>query len=300
MSNIASEQQQKKYIMRFNKQVEREEFVDRKWIDNYFEFLWQIETYDCILDIFDLVDFNTKGLFQNIIYLKMLTKKGLFKVSIDIYLEHIVKYLLYNYKVQIINEFALINQHISLPEYCKYSNDFLFYKKGVDFAIDLYNCYKSCNKYLETYNYNLQQKKDIEGNDFDDIYNKLTLEEKQKFTSTAIVFKDFGCLSYYIDKICNKIIKVRERDNPDYKRQFKKADITRITLRIGEIRTYPYSFCENINNLHIKLIHNTSQIQKVNDLFKFKDIQTKEEFNKWTKEKKDMLYLTDLYQNFQI
>jgi hypothetical protein len=99
-------------------------------------------------------------------------------------------------------------------------------------------------------------------------------------------------LPYFIDKICNKIIKVRERDNPDNKRQFKKVDITRITLRIGEIRSYPYSFNSNINEIHMKFYGD----HRVEDLLKFKDIQTKQEFNKWREEKKDMLYLTDLYQ----
>ena len=69
--------------------------------------------YLYVLQTLKLVDYNTKGLFQNIIYTTTLIKKGLLNISIDIYLENIINRLIHNYKFQIINEFSLLKQFIA-------------------------------------------------------------------------------------------------------------------------------------------------------------------------------------------
>lgn len=187
------------------------------------------DNYDYAMDTLALVDFNTKGLFENIIYTKALIKKGLLNISIDIYLEHIIKRLIHNYKFQILNEFSLLKQFIAFNNRVINRNTFEFYENGICYAIDLFNYINYCNKFTECKMYNEQNTITMRAmvggwdaiiTNYEEVDIESYIRDKKPF-----ILKEHSSQEYIIEKVCKKILKVRENDTFGSRKQIKKSDI---------------------------------------------------------------------------
>lgn len=293
MSNFYSpKQEQQKFIMRFDMDIKKEKFLEKEKIEHYLEYDFQRNVYDYILKVFSLVEFNVKGLFENIIYVKMLIKKGLFNISIDIYLEQIVKHLLYNYKYQIVNEFALINQHISLKANTIYNDEYDYLEGGVEYAMKLYEAFEVMTLWVNTYEYNLQQSVRFSGANYDHIIDNLEENEKDIFYNhikdkRPMLIRRNGQDTYYIEKVCNKIIKFIHCDYGS-KKQVKKADLDYLKLILGKEKPYP--------NLYQNVEYVRNNLMRIN-IFEFKNSEIEKEFVLWCKNKKrEVLNLEEMFK----
>ncbi len=238
------------------------------------------DNYDYVIETLKLVDFNTKGLFENIIYTKALIKKRLLNISIDIYLEHIIKRLIHNYKFQIVNEFSLLKQFISFGNRTVNKNTFEFYENGICYAIELFNYINYCNEFTECKIYN-QQNTDIMRcvvGGWDNIIENFELQGRLDDIESYIrdkkpfILKEYSTDEYIIEKVCNKILKVRE-NGWNTRRQIKKANIQYVKVMLEpEKRFYQnyekeLSICNYRNRKNIFVFHNVENYKKKNEEF---------------------------------
>ena len=194
--------------------------------------------YSLCQDICVLVDYNTKGLLENIIYLKMLMKKGKFKISLDLFEKEFEGLLILNYKYNIFKEFCLINQY-KVDYYKKYATEDDFHFYGMEFMLEV-KAYLLWGQHIyETQTFNDAKTTRLDNIDF----NNLT-HAQEAIINTAIVEKKEviinGCQrNDNIIKICNKIVKLQT--NPYNISQIKKTDIKKIKIIDGETRDLKYS-----------------------------------------------------------
>lgn len=215
--------------------------------------------YLYVLQTLKLVDYNTKGLFQNIIYTTTLIKKGLLNISIDIYLENIINRLIHNYKFQIINEFSLLKQFIAFGNRTMNRYTFEFYENGICYAIELFNFINYCNKFTECKIHNEQNTDIMRANvgGWDAIIENFELQGRLEDIESYIkdkkpfILKEYSREEYIIDKVCNKILKVRENSIwAPSRKQIKKADIQYVKVIVEPEKPFYENFekCMSINN----------------------------------------------------
>lgn len=214
--------------------------------------------YLYVLQTLKLVDYNTKGLFQNIIYTTTLIKKGLLNISIDIYLENIINRLIHNYKFQIINEFSLLKQFIAFGNRTMNRYTFEFYENGICYAIELFNFINYCNEFTECKIHNEQNTDIMRANvgGWDAIIENFELQGRLEDIESYIkdkkpfILKEYSRDEYIIEKVCKKILKVRENGWFHSKKQIKKADIQYVKVIVEPEKPFYENFekCMSINN----------------------------------------------------
>jgi len=277
MSNTVI-QQEEYMCFYFDSQVKRQNLKDTT--EYHIQGTKLENNYDYVIETLKLVDFNTKGLFENIIYTKALIKKRLLNISIDIYLEHIIKRLIHNYKFQIVNEFSLLKQFISFGNRTVNKNTFEFYENGICYAIELFNYINYCNEFTECKIYN-QQNTDIMRcvvGGWDNIIENFELQGRLDDIESYIrdkkpfILKEYSTDEYIIEKVCNKILKVRE-NGWNTRRQIKKANIQYVKVMLEpEKRFYQnyekeLSICNYRNRKNIFVFHNVENYKKKNEEF---------------------------------
>jgi len=229
MSHIVYENTYNNFEFNFSKNLKGLKTKKPKYAPSDFKEIFVGFNYD-IYSLCDniclLVDYNTKGLLENIIYLKMLMKKGKIKLSLDLFEEHIEELLISNYKYNIFKEFCLINEY--REHYCKkYATEDAFHFHGMEFMLKVKAYLLWAGHIYMTQTFNEQNETFLNNIDFDNlnpseeaILNSAVDEKKQ------VYLNDF---SYdYIIKICKKIVKCR--------RSSRTVNITKLT--INEIRIY--------------------------------------------------------------
>ena len=194
--------------------------------------------YSLCENICILVDYNTKGLLENIIYLKMLMKKGKFKISLDLFEEEIEGLLIFNYKYNIFKEFCLINQY-RVDYYKKYATEDDFHFYGMEFMLEV-KAYLLWGQHIyETQTFNDANETHFDNIDLDNLNPSI-----EAILQSAIDEKKEVSINGYdtfdnIIKICNKIVKLQT--NPYNISQIKKTDIKKIKIIDGETRDLKYS-----------------------------------------------------------
>lgn len=278
MSNTVI-QQTEEMCFYFDSQVKRQNLKDTT--EYHIRGTKLENNYSYAMDTLKLVDFNTKGLFENIIYTKTLIKKGLLNISIDIYLEHIIKRLIHNYKFQILNEFSLLKQFIAFGNRTVNKNTFEFYENGICYAIELFNYINYCNEFTECKIYD-EQNTDIMRcvvGGWDAIIENFELQGRLEDIESYIrnkrpfILKEYSRDEYIIEKVCNKILKVRE-NGWNIRRQIKKADIQYVKVMLGPEKPFyqNYEKENSINNYRNKknifVFHNTENPREKHREFK--------------------------------
>lgn len=278
MSNTVI-QQEEHMCFYFDSQVKRQNLKDTT--EYHIRGTKLENNYSYAMDTLKLVDFNTKGLFENIIYTKTLIKKGLLNISIDIYLEHIIKRLIHNYKFQILNEFSLLKQFIAFGNRTVNKNTFEFYENGICYAIELFNYINYCNEFTECKIYD-EQNTDIMRcvvGGWDAIIENFELQGRLEDIESYIrnkrpfILKEYSRDEYIIEKVCNKILKVRE-NGWNIRRQIKKADIQYVKVMLGPEKPFyqNYEKENSINNYRNKknifVFHNTENPREKHREFK--------------------------------
>tara|TARA_R110002020_G_scaffold219060_2_gene426900 strand:- start:629 stop:1552 length:924 start_codon:yes stop_codon:yes gene_type:complete len=243
---------------------------------------------------FKLVDYNTKGLLENITYTKMLIKKNLLNIPTDIYLEHIIKRLIHNYKFQIVNEFCLLKQFIEYSNTALVKQESDYYEHGINYAIRLFNFIKCVDKFVLDKVRNRQQSIEIEGQNWDYIFNYQIQEHIIQNKKEFIIRKN-SQEKYKLYKICNKTIKVQRTDLPfigqQNIKQIKKSDIQYVKIFIEEERTPYIDYCarntirQYIEKRDIFVFHNAES--RFNEYDKFVD---------YCENKKDIINLQNILQ----
>lgn len=296
MSNTVI-QQKEQMCFYFDNQVKRQNL---KETTEYHTQGTQLEdNYDYAIETLKLVDFNTKGLFENIIYTKTLIKKGLLNISIDIYLEHIIKRLIHNYKFQIVNEFSLLKQFIAFGNRTMNKNTFEFYENGICYAIELVNYINYCNNFTECRIYN-QQNTDIMRamvGGWDAIIENFELQGRLDDIESYIrdkkpfILKEYSTEEYVIDKVCNKILKVRKNGWYNSRKQIKKLDIQYVKVLLEPEKTFYQNFektmsiCNYRNRKNIFVFHNAENPKE-------KHI----EFNRFRENTKSIIDLKNVFE----
>jgi len=194
--------------------------------------------YDDSIKLFNILEFNIRGLNENIYYLLLLIKKKKINISIDIYEANILPILIHNYNFQFINEFCLLKQIIDNPNKIhRDMND--YYKEGINFMIEKYQMINYSHEFYEVKKYNEESTIELDGNDFDSIYypNEQLIKNELYFNSSEICFNNETYYTYKIDKICNKIIKTT--NDCGQKKQIKKNDIKNITIKKYRCKKFP-------------------------------------------------------------
>lgn len=278
MSNTVI-QQEEYMCFYFDSQVKRQNLKDTT--EYHIQGTKAEDNYDYVIETLKLVDFNTKGLFENIIYTKALIKKRLLNISIDIYLEHIIKRLIHNYKFQIVNEFSLLKQFISFGNRTVNKNTFEFYENGICYAIELFNYINYCNKFTECKIYN-QQNTDIMRamvGGWDAIIDNFELQGRLDDIESYIrdkkpfILKEYSQQEYIIEKVCKKILKVREFGIYHIKKQIKKADIDYVKVIVEPEKKFyqnyekELSICNYRNRKNIFVFHNAENSREKNEEF---------------------------------
>ena len=256
MSNTVI-QKTEQMIFHFTNEVKRQNL---KETTEYFTEGTRLEdNYDYTLQTLKLVDYNTKGLFQNIIYTTTLIKKGLLNISIDIYLEHIINRLIHNYKFQIVNEFSLLRQFIDYGNRAIIRDNYEFHKQGIHYAQQLFRFVNYCNRFTECQMIN-NQRTDImrvyNDGGWDDIIDNFETEGRLEDIQSYIrdkkpfILKEYSSQEYIIEKVCNKILKVRENDTWGERKQIKKSDIQYVKVLVEPEQhfTPDYNLQANISN----------------------------------------------------
>ena len=188
--------------------------------------------YDDTIKLFNILEFNIRGLNENIYYLLLLIKKNKINISLDIYENHILPILIHSYNFQFINEFCLLKQIIDNPN--KIYNDINdYYMSGINFMIEKYQIINYYREYYEVKKYNEESTIELDGNDFDSIY----YPNQELIKNNEIYFNNYTLYRYKIDKICNKIIKTT--NDCGQKKQFKKNDIKNITIKNYRCKKLP-------------------------------------------------------------
>ena len=294
MSNTVIEQQEKiKFV--FNNDLDRRILQDINEEELKTTNLEQ--DYFYCENAFKLVDYNTKGLLENITYTKMLIKKGLLNISIDIFLEHILKRLIYNYKFQIVNEFCLLKQFIEYGNTALVKQESDYYEHGINYAIRLFNFIKDIDKFVLDTVWNRQQSIEIEGENWDNMLNyhiqEHIIKDKREF-----IIRENSQEKYKLDKLCNKTIKVKRADLPfigqQKIKQIKKNDIQYVKIILGEERPPYVDYCARttIRNYREKrdifVFHNT-----------YNRFTEQDKFLDYCKNKKDIINLQNILQNIK-
>ena len=193
--------------------------------------------YDDTIRLFNILEFNIRGLNENIYYLLLLIKKNKINIGLDIYEANILPILIRNYNFQFINEFCLLKQIIDNPN--KIYNDINdYYMSGINFMIEKYQFINYTHEREEAQKYNRESVIELDGDDFDSIYYP---NEELIKNNNEIYFNNYPLYRYKINKICNKIIKTT--DDCGHKKQFKKIDIKNITIkkyRCKKTPNHPY------------------------------------------------------------
>ena len=233
------------------------------------------DSYDDIIKLFNILEFNIRGLNENINYLLLLIKKNKINISLDIYEANILPILLHNYNFQFINEFCLLKQIIYNPN--KIHRDMNnYYKDGIDFMIEKYQLLNFSHEFYEVKKYNEESTIELDGDHFDSIY----YPNQELIKNNEIYFNNDSLYRYKIDKICNKIIKTT--NDCGQKKQFKKNDIKNITVKKYRCKKLPsaphISFDFNkhlcfsnrkINDKFEEFIKNKKNIMNVYRLLKY-------------------------------
>jgi len=243
---------------------------------------------------FKLVDYNTKGLLENITYTKMLIKKGLLNISIDIFVEDILKRLIYNYKFQIINEFCLLKQFIEYGNTALVKQESDYYENGINYAVRLFNFIKYVDKFVLDKVWNRQQTIEFEGENWDNIFNyqiqQHIIQDKRDF-----LIRKNSQEKYKLDKLCNKTIKVKRADIPyigEQKiKQIKKKDIQYVKIFLEQERTPYIDYCSR---------NTIRQYIEKRDIFVFHNAESRfneyEKFVDYCENKKDIINLQNILQ----
>lgn len=243
-------------VFEFDNKIYRKKLIDNELKQNLDLNPKYIKRYENCIRICNCVEFNCKGLLENIYYINKLIQKGKFNISIDIYLEHIIKHLLENINFNYINEFCLLKENVSNGD-MKYIDKNLFYNNGIEYLINITNYINWFEKTCEINFYNTNRKTILEGADWDNIMDNV---DNYEMVCNGIVNNQtfhFGpCwrfTDYRIKKICNKIIKMNVNWGAGwgYKKQIKKSEIQEIIIVNGEpkkLPDIPYTIRENSFN----------------------------------------------------
>jgi len=270
MSNTVI-QQEEQMCFHFDNQVKRQNL--KKTTEYHIQGTKLEDNYNYAIQTLKLVDFNTKGLFENIIYTKALIKKGLLNISIDIYLEHIIKRLIHNYKFQIVNEFSLLKQFISFGNRIMNKNTFEFYENGICYAIELFNFINYCNKFTKCKIHN-EQNTDIMRamvGGWDAIIDNFELQgrlddiESYLADKKPFILREYSQQEYIIEKVCKKILKVREFGIYHIKKQIKKADIDYVKVIVEPEKKFYQNYDKELSissyrNTNIFVFHNAENL----------------------------------------
>ena len=242
MSHIKPPRPEEKTKFNFTQNIDREKSKIARDIGIY-NYPFCIDRYDYCEKLVDTLEYNIKGLLENIVYLEMLIKKGLFyDISLDLYREHIKKQLIHNYKFQFIREFCLVNEFLKFNTntftYKKYTDINKFYSEGIEFMVKMYRYLKYCEKSYEIDNYNNNSKIKLEGDNFNDIIqnNRNTFYEALEDNLSFSFDNVYGVSKWKVKKICKKIIKV---ESETYTKNIKMSDINSITIHLREGLRYP-------------------------------------------------------------
>tara|TARA_R100001463_G_scaffold27815_2_gene64241 strand:- start:3626 stop:4567 length:942 start_codon:yes stop_codon:yes gene_type:complete len=267
MSNTVI-QQEEYMCFYFDSQVKRQNLKDTT--EYHIQGTRLEDNYNYAIETLKLVDFNTKGLFENIIYTKALIKKGLLNISIDIYLEDIIKRLIHNYKFQILNEFSLLKQFIAFGNRTVNKNTFEFYENGICYAIELFNFITYCDYFTKCKIFNEQNTDIMRANvgGWDAIIENFELQGRLDDIESYIrdkkpfILKEYSRDEYIIEKVCNKILKVRENGMFHSKKQIKKANIQYVKVILEPEKPFYENFEKQVsinnyrNRKNIFVFHN--------------------------------------------
>ena len=248
MSNTVNQKKTEQMIFHFTNEVKRQNLQETT--ETYTQGTRLEDNYDYTLQVLKLVDYNTKGLFQNIIYTTTLIKKGLLNISIDIYLEHIINKLIHNYKFQIVNEFSLLRQFIDYGNRAIIRDNFEFHKEGINYAYQLFRFVNYCNRFTECQMINNQRtdimRANVGGWDaiIDNFEAEGRLEDIQSYLADKkpFILKEYSADEYIIEKVCNKILKVRENGMFHSKKQIKKSDIQYVKVLVEPEQHFTQNF----------------------------------------------------------
>jgi len=193
--------------------------------------------YDDFIKLFNIIEFNIRGLNENIYYLLLLIKKNKINISLDIFEANILPILIHNYNFQFINEFCLLKQIMDNPDKI-YHDINEYYRDGINFMIEKYQIINYSHEFYEVKKYNDESIIKLDGDDFDYIYYpNEQLIKNELANNSEICFNNETFYTYKIDKICLKIIKTT--NDCGHKKQFKKNDIKNITIKKYRCKKLP-------------------------------------------------------------
>ena len=293
MSNTVI-QQTEKFKFVFNKDLDRRNLQDNE--EESKTTILEEEYYYCE-NTFRLVDYNTKGLLENIIYTKKLIKKGLLNISIDIFVEHILNRLIYNYKFQIVNEFCLLKQFIDYGNTLLVKQESKYYEEGINYAVRLFNFIKYVDKFVRHKVWYRQQSIEIEGENWDNIFNhqiqQHIIQDKKDF-----IIRRNSEEKYKLYKICNKTIKVQRADLPHIGqpkiKQIKKTDIQYLKIILQEAEGPYLDYCAR---------NTIRQYMDKRDIFVFHNAKNRfneeDKFVEFCQTKNDIINLQNVLQHIK-
>jgi len=194
------------------------------------------QNYKKCLRIFQLLEYNIRGLNENINYLLLLCKKGKINMSSDIYENHILPILIHNYNFQFINEFCILKELQSNEDFI-YKYKSIYYVKGIDFMIYFYNYLNYYEENTSIKNYNDESYILLEGNNYNEIFEANRDIIKEAFCNGKDIYvnKSSYC-NYKIVKTCKKIIKTQGEFG--VKKQYKNENIQTLTINLREKKDY--------------------------------------------------------------